>query len=356
MRARFLLALMALAACNKTSAEPATRADVQRPPEKVETAKVEARPMPKKLVLTGSLTPNKTSDLAANAAGKVVEVKVDRGSLVENGQILVRLDARSAALSSEEATANLKVAEEQQRQAQIECARSKKLLDTGAISQAEYDRTSSQCTTSTSSAAAAAARLDMAQKSLSDSYIRAPFAGLIAERYVEVGEYVLAQTKVATLLQIDPLRIELNVPEEDVPLVKLEQKVDFSVSSYADQTFTGTVAYMGPALRGNSRDLLVDALVQNGDHRLRPGMFATARLDLGMVPVAVIPKAAVRDDGTVHHVFAVTDGPQGKQVEDRIAQLGEEAGDSVAVLDGVKTGETVVLHPSDTLSDGARVE
>ena len=345
----FALAV-ALAGCKKSSAEQ--QGPPTRPPVHVETTVVEERPMPRWLTHTGSLVANQQSDLAADATGKVLATEVDRGSIVQKGAVIVKLDARSAALSAREAAANEAVADQNRKLADDECDRSRKLLQSGSISQAEFDRTSSQCKISGMSVAAADARRMMAVKSLGDAYIRAPFAGLIAERYVSVGEYVLPQTKVATLLEIDPLRIQLTVPESSVPQVKLEQHVDFTVSAYVDQTFSGTVRYMGPALRGASRDLLVEAVVANKDGRLRPGMFGTARLDLGESPLPVVPVNAVRTDGSIHRVFVVTD----KQIEERVVQVGETKGDVVAVVDGVKAGERVVVHPAETVSDGLRVE
>ena len=341
---------LSMTGCKKSSAEP--QGPPPRAPIHVETAVVEARPMPRWLTLTGSLVANQQSDLAADATGKVLATTVDRGSIVQKGAVLVKLDSRSAALSAREATANEAVADQNRKLADDECARSRKLLESGSISQAEFDRTSSQCKTSGLSVAAADARRMMAVKSLGDAYIRAPFSGLIAERYVSVGEYVLPQTKVATLLEIDPLRIQLTVPESSVPQVKLEQHVDFTVSAYPDQSFVGTVRYMGPALRGASRDLVVEAVVQNQDGRLRPGMFGTARLDLGESPLPVVPADSIRSDGSVRRLFVVLD----KQIEERVVQVGETKGDVVAIVDGVKPGERVVIHPAETVSDGLRVE
>jgi membrane fusion protein (multidrug efflux system) len=288
----------------------------------------------------------------ADATGKVVATEVERGSIVKKGQVIVRLDARNAALSERETKALAAAAAAQRKLADDECERSKRLLQSGAISQAEYDRSNAQCAQQTSSALAADTRAQMAIKSFGDSMIRAPYAGLIAERYVSVGEYVLPQTKVAALLEIDPLRLQLTVAESAVPLIKLDQHVDFGVTSYPDQKFGGTIRYLGPALRGGSRDLVVEAIVVNEDHRLRPGMFVTARVDLGDKPLPVVPSDSVRTDGTIHRVLVVVD----QLLEERVVQVGETKGDVVAILDGVKVGERVVLHPAESLADGQRAE
>jgi membrane fusion protein (multidrug efflux system) len=252
-----------------------------------------------------------------------------------------------------EATALSDLARSQQKLADAECARSKKLLESGSISQAEYDRTSSSCETSGMSTAAAEARQQLTLKNIGDANIRAPFSGLIAERYVSLGEYVLPQTKVVTLLEIDPLRLQLTVPEAQVSVVSMDQHVDFNTTAYPDQTFGGTVRYMGPALRGNSRDLVVEAVVDNKDKKLRPGMFVTAKLDLGETPLPTIPASCVRDDGVTHRVFVVL--PE-KLLEERLVQVGETKDGRVAIRDGVKPGESIVNNPADNLADGQRVE
>jgi membrane fusion protein, multidrug efflux system len=310
-------------------------------------------PMPHVLTLTGSLVSNQQSDLAADATGKVIATKVDRGSLVHQGDVLIQLDVRQASISAREQTALADVAKAQSQLAAQECDRSKRLLAAGSISQAEFDRTSSSCRVGEMTQAAADARQAQAARTLSDSTIRAPFSGLIAERMVSVGEYVLPQTKVATLLEIDPVRVQLTVPESAVALVKLGQKVDFSVASYENQVFTGTIKFLTPELRGNSRDLVVEASAENKDGRLRPGMFVTARLDLGDSPTPVVSKDSLRADGAVTRAYVVT---KEKVIEERIVQTGETRGDKIAIADGIKEGDLVVLHPAETLSDGQRVE
>jgi membrane fusion protein (multidrug efflux system) len=344
---------LAIAACSRASADSSGPKKSEAPPVKVETVKVSEQPMPHVLTLTGSLVANQQSQLAADATGKVLATRVDRGSLVHQGDILIQLDMRQATISAREQTALADVAKAQSEFAAQECERSKRLLATGAISQAEFDRTSSSCRVGQSSEVAADARLAQAARTLSDSTIRAPFSGLIAERMVSIGEYVQPQTKVALLLEIDPIRVQLTVPESSVSLVKLEQKVDFAVSSYDKESFTGTIKYLTPQLRGSSRDLVVEAIVPNKDGRLRPGMFVTARLDLGESPTVVAPKDALRSDGSITRAFVVT---ADKTIEERIIQVGETRDDKIAVSDGLKSGETIVLHPSETLADGQRAE
>src|SRR5262249_19028312 len=116
--------------------------------------------------------------------------------------------------------------------------------------------------------------------------------------------------------------------------------------------FTGVVHYIGPAVRTTTRDLVFEALVPNKDHLLRPGLFATARLEAGTRTSPVVPRAALKQDGDTTRLFAVVD----KHVEERIVQTGPEQEGMVAVLRGVAAGDTVVLHPGDAVTDGVLVE
>lgn len=308
--------------------------------------------MPKLLTLTGSMIPNEASDVAANASGAVLSTSVERGAFVEKGEVLAKLDARTAALSTAEAMATANAAKANVEIAQAECDRVEKLFKANAISGVEYDKQHAACTSAIWSAKVADARVDLAKKGLGDATVRAPFAGMIAERYVSAGEYVQPASKVARVVSIDPLRLEIVVPEQSVPLVKVGLDVDFKVSAFPDQTFKGAIRYIGPSLRPGSRDLLVEAVVPNGDKKLRPGMFATAKIALGERPAPVIPKAGVRVDGTLRRVFVVV----GDHLEERLVKLGEEKDGVFEVEQGVAAGEKVVTPLTPEVRDGAKVK
>jgi membrane fusion protein, multidrug efflux system len=354
MRSLALLALvLVIPGCHKTDeAAAATRMHEAGAPVHVTTVAVIERPMPEFLTLTGTLRANAESDVAADVSGKVVATSVERGQAVKKGQTIALVDARSAALAATAAEAQSRVAQEQLDQARRDCGRVKHLLDTGAISQAEYDRQTSQCASQQWSAAAADAQQRSASKLLGDSNIRAPFDGYVGERYVSVGQYVQPSTRVASVYASDPLRLELTVPEASVGAVQQDMPVRFTVTAYGDQAFTGNVKYISPNLRESTRDLVIEAVVPNGDLKLKPGMFAVARIALGVKPHTVVPKAALVTDDTGSRVFVVADA----QVQERLVQLGETTGDVVSVVDGLKAGEMVVVQPGPDVRDGAQVD
>ena len=356
---RFVLsALLALAACKheeheqKEPASGSAAAGSAKPaPLHVQTVSVQARPMPRFITLTGSLTADRQSDVAANVSGKVLEVLVDRGSLVRAGGVLAVLDKRSADIVSKEAEANVSLARSNAELAQSNCERADELLRTGALGQAEYDRTMSACETSKSSLAAAEARREAALKSLGDAVIRAPFSGIISERAIDVGEYVQPQSQVVSLLAIDPLRLRISVPERHVATIAQDMEIQLQVSAFPNEWFLGKVRYVGAALREQTRDLLVEATVPNPDGKLRPGMFAVVHLVLPKAPVPAVPETSVRMDGPLARVFVADQG----QLQERIVELGTHDAQWVEIRRGVSSGEAVVSPFSAEAKDGAQV-
>lgn len=347
------LVLVLAAGCKREAkpSAPVRGAEPQSAPIEVKTVAAETRPMPRFITLTGSLVADRESNVAANASGKVLDVPVDRGSLVRAGGVLAVLDKRSASIVSAEAEANVEMARANAALARTNCERADELLQSGALGKAEYDRTMSACETSRSSLAAAEARRDAALKSLGDAIIRAPFAGVVSERTIDVGEYVQPQTQVAHLIAVDPLRLRISVPERHVSAVAKDMQVELRVSAYPDQWFQGKVRYLGAALREQTRDLLVEAIVPNPEHKLRPGMFAVVRLVLPKGPATAVPEASVRMDGQLARVFVA----DADHLQERVVELGASEGPWVEIRKGVDEGEAVVSPFPVEGKDGAEI-
>ena len=346
---RLALALgLAAAGCSRGSAAGATVENAPAARVHVQTALVAEQRVPNVLRLTGVLSSNERTDLAANATGRVIKTFVERGDHVTQGAILAQIDARSAALSRAEAEANATGAASQLKNLRADCERYGALLAKGAISQAEYDKQSTSCLTQASTEEGARVRAAAASQTVADSSIRAPFAGVIAERFVHVGDYVHADTRVVTLLVDDPLRLELTVAEAHIGSVHPGLAVSFETVAVPGRTFSATVKYMGGEVRVATRDLLVEAVTDNRDHALLPGMFVTAELPVGEVTLPVVPATALVHRSDNDSVFAVVDG----RLEERIVELGPKVGDLVAIADGVKTGEPIVVSPPPGAVDG----
>lgn len=318
----------------------------------VQTAIAAEQSVPNLLALTGVLSSNERTDLAANAVGRVVKTFVERGDHVTQGQLLAQLDARSAALSRAEAEANLASAADQLKNVRADCERYASLLAKGAITQQEFDKQATSCQTQAASEQATRVRAAEAVQTVTDSAIRAPFGGIVAERFVHVGDYVHADTRVVTLLVDDPLRLELTVPEANIASVHAGLAVSFETVALPGHVFTATVRFMGGEIREATRDLVVEAVTDNHDHVLLPGMFVTAQLPIGVVKMPVVPADALVHRADNDSVFAVVDG----HLEERVVQLGPKLGTLVAVADGVKPGERVVVSPPQNAADGVQTE
>jgi membrane fusion protein (multidrug efflux system) len=319
-------------------------------PTKVPLVTVQEAQAPEILTLTGTIAADQRSEVTADTQGKVVAVLVERGQRVKAGDPVVRLDVRTASLSAREAQANVESARAQKQLADEECRRAKALLDKGAITRSEYDRQSTQCTSSLQQVSAAQARADMISKSINDGLVRAPFDGVVTEKSVSVGEWVAPGRTLFTLVDDDPLRIELSVPEAQVRSIQKDQKVELNAVAAPDKTYTAKVTRIGGEV-GKSRSLIVEATL-DPQSDLVPGMFAEAHVIVGQTPRPVVPKDAVVKRGRIWHAFVAVKG----ELQDRIVQVdGSPAPGQVAIIQGVNKGDKVVAKVTEQITDGLRV-
>ncbi len=343
----------ACAACSTSSASSAPGdAGAGVPAANVTTSSAKTHPVSQYLLVTGQLRSGRETDLAANASGRVTATKVERGARVKAGEVLATLDVRAAALSAMEARANADRAATSAASAKIECDRVRALVASGALGKAELDRADAQCLASEQAVSAAQARSLLAGQTVGDGVIRAPFDGVIAERYVDVGEFVRQDSKVVTLVDLAALRLHLTVPETHISAVHPGAKVSFTVAGYPGKTFTGALKFVGASVRETTRDIVAEATVEEaGAEVLRPGMFASVRLEAGEQPTPIVPKSAIttRDGRSI--AFVVANG----RLEQRVVQTSEVIGDEIAVVRGVVEGEHVVVSPTDALKNGQRV-
>jgi membrane fusion protein (multidrug efflux system) len=347
-----LLALALAAGCHPPQAD-SRPAPPEAPPMAVKVVASRELKVPRVLTLSGSLIGAEEAEVAAGAAGKVLATYVERGSVVRKGAVLVKLDARAVGAQAQEAAAQLESLKAQQAQATLDCERNDQMFKKGAIAKADYDRGRTSCETTRWSVSAAEARRTLTAEALHDSEIRAPFSGMIVERTITAGEYVRPETKVATLVAVDALRVELTVPEADVTQIRQGMTIDFHTTAGDSATpHQGRIRYVGPSVRKQTRDAVVEALVDNAGHDLRPGMFVTARVALGEQSLPAVPETAVRSEGSLRHVFVAQDG----RIEDRLVQVADARNGQVPILSGLRTGESVVAELTPDVRDGARVK
>jgi RND family efflux transporter MFP subunit len=349
---RLALFLLVAAACKKpTESGPGSAKAPPPPPVKVTTTVAAEAPTPDVIVVTGLIAADQRSDVTADTQGKVINVFIERGQHVKMGQPVVQLDVRSAALGAREAAANLAAARSQKQLADQECERTKSLLDKGAITKSEYDRQMAQCTAAQEQVAAVQARTEMMSKSVADGMVRAPFEGTVSEKMVSPGEWVAPGKPLFTLVDDDPLKIELSVSEIAISKVKKDQRVDVVATAQPDKPIGATVTRLGAEI-GRTRSLIVEATLDKGSE-LVPGMFAEAHIQIGETSRPVLPKDAVAKRGKTWHAFVVT---KNGELEERLVQLGPPPGkDQVSIIQGVAKGEKVVAKVDDKIVDGLRV-
>jgi membrane fusion protein (multidrug efflux system) len=347
------LLLAPLGGCARPARAPAPDPDADVAPVAVKLVAAREVKTPRVLALSGSLIGAEEAQVAAGAAGKVIATYVERGSYVKKGAVLARLDARAVSAQAAQAAADVESLKAQAAQAQVDCERTDRLFAKGAIARADYDKTRTQCQTTKYSVQSAEARKTLTTEALHDTEIRAPFSGLVVERAVTAGEYVRVDSRVATLVNVDSLRVEITVPEADVPLVRQGMQIDFRTAGEAGgRVYHGKIRYVGPAVRQQSRDAIVEAVFDNDAHDLRPGMFVTARLAVGEQSLPAVPAGAVRADGNLRHVYVAIGG----RLEDRLVQAGEAQGAEIPIVSGLKAGEEVVAELTPDVRDGARVK
>jgi RND family efflux transporter MFP subunit len=196
------------------------------------------------------------------------------------------------------------------------------------------------------------ASYDLAVKKLNDAVVRAPIAGVVSDRPVHVGEYISERTPVATIVQVNPLKLRTGVQERYAGVIQPGQTVQFRVESFGDALFEGKVAYVSPSLDETMRTFTVEALVDNRDFRLKPGFFAKGviltKRDEG---VLAVPDAAVSTLAGVSSVYLVQDG----KITQQSITLGVRQNNLWEVVDGLKGNETLAASRLNELATGVSV-
>jgi membrane fusion protein, multidrug efflux system len=335
------------------------RADAGQPGEarpltavKVNTIQVATREVPRLIPLTGTLTAELRTELTANSSGRVVRTFAERGQKVERGALLAQLDVRSVSASAAEAKASLASARTQLEAARAECERYDALIARGAITEQEPAQQTASCKQQLAAVAVSQAHASTASLAVGDGTIRAPFSGVVTERFVSVGDYVQPSSKVVTIVVSNPLRLTLTVPERRFGEIKAGALVTFSPAALPGRAFSGEVKYISGEVRPTTRDIVVEAVVPNADGALLPGMFVEVSLRAGTHPMPVVPKTALFATEQEKSLYAVRD----HHLELRIVKPGVEAGDEVALEEGAKPGELVVINPSSALRDDQPVQ
>jgi membrane fusion protein (multidrug efflux system) len=330
------------------------------PPEVVTSAKVEAALWQSRRSAIGTLVAVHDAVLGAELPGLIREVAFTSGTTVKRGAVMVRLDTTNEEAQLASAKADLELA-----LATLERARA--LRKGGANTPADLEVAEARA--KQTQAAVASIQATIAKKT-----IRAPFDGRVAIKQVERGQVVSPGTPIATLQSVDPIYAEFSLPQQALADLKVGQIATMRVDSFPDRTWRGTVSTVNSQVDSATRNIRIRATFPNQDGLLRPGLFANLEVNASdRHQVLTIPATAVVYAPYGDTVFVLDDadrnpraehkrddqGKAGEQptfaVQPRFVRLGERRGDFVAVVSGLKQGETVVSNGAFKLRKGVRV-
>lgn len=309
----------------------------------------------KTLSLSGTLRAFEMASVKARVAADVREVLVREGEAVKGGQVVVKMDATEYLARVEQARGNLNSARAQLDIATKNRDNNRMLVEKGFISRNAFDNYASQYAAAEAAVEAAKGALDIVQKSLNDTVIRAPISGLVSMRHVQPGEKVSADNKLLDIVDLRRMELEAAVPTSDIANVALGQRVVLRIEGLPEQ-FEGKVVRINPSTQAGSRSVLVYVQIDNPHGLLRAGMFAEAQLVLASKPgVLALPQNAVRKDGNGAYVYVI----EGERLARKpvVTGMNGRSGSEfmTEIQSGLDFGAQIVATDMGSLQPGARV-
>ena len=298
---------------------------------------------------------NYTARVSSPVAGRVVRIGASPGDPMQRRQALAWLDSPEFG----SALADFAKSEADLRQKESVSERARTLFDAGVLARKDLETALTdlrQAHVEHSRAQSRLANLTQGRgRTKGEEFVlRAPIAGVVAERKVNPGNEVRPDAPDPLFVLTDPAHVWviIDLPEKYLGKVSVGQKVLIEVDAYPGRQFTGKIRYVSPALEANQRALTVEAVVANPDRELKPGLFATARIEQPQrTPAVLVPASAVQTTAGTSRVFIVN----GDHVEERIVTVGQTVDSNVEISNGLKAGERVATTNVAQLSDGAKV-
>lgn len=335
-----LLPLSVLTACGGGS-EADSSEPVVAPAERVahvRSLEVQPEQITDLAILSADLLPLRRAILAAEVPGRVEQLSVDVGDRVRKGQILAKIDTRALRQQIAEAEA-LHV------QAVDRFERAERLYEKRSI-------TKEQQIDAVAGRDVAEARLKSAQLALAKSELKAPWAGSVAAKRVEVGDYASPGLPLLELVAVNRLKVRAAASASDVPFLNIGAPVTVRVDVFPREEWHGTVVRLGAELDSDTRTLVVEAEIDNAEGRLRPGLFGRLEVPRRVLPGALlVPLASVVDYESEKILYVVTDGV----AQRRTIELGPTLGERVVIASGLEPGDHVVVSGQQQVADGQKV-
>jgi len=316
------------------------------PPETIAAAVVQPEKWPDSLTAVGSVSADQGVTVAPEISGTVSEIDFESGAEVKQGDLLLRLDT-----ALEEA--QLRASEAQAELARLTAERTQKLLADKTVSQSELDNANAAWKQAEANADAIRATIDK-------KTIRAPFAGRLGIRLVNLGEQLDVGKPIVSLQSLTPVYADFSLPQQDLEKLQTGLKVRVTTDAYPDKKFEGELTAINPALDATTRSVNLRAKFANADQLLRPGMFVNVEVELpGSEDVLVIPSTAVLSAPYGDAVYLIesqtTNGVTSLIVHQKIIRTGRALGDFTSVESGLQVGDHVVSAGLSKLHNGVTV-
>jgi len=326
----------------------AAGASFQMPPTSVTTVVAKREIWPSTLSVIGTAAAIQGVTVSADLPGTVDKIHFESGQAVHEGDILVELDIRQE-------TAQLANIEAQRDLAGIQYGRAAELAKAGVISKSDYDNAASQ-------QKATEAQVNEVKSSIARKTIHAPFTGILGLRQISLGQYLAAGQSIVSLQSVNPIYVNFGVPQQDTPKMKIGRGLVVTSQDLPGVGFKGRITALDSVINEQTRNIQVQATLENPGGRLRPGMYVQVELPLGQSrDVIPLPASAINYAPYGDSVFVVTDikdektGKSYRGVRQQIVKIEGSQGDQVAITSGLNPGDEVVSAGSFRLRNAAPV-
>ncbi len=302
---------------------------------------------------TAEILANRHSNMRSETAGRVVDVVVEAGDRVEEGQVLLRLDVGRPASAAQ--AANAAVAQSQARlaQAERELDRTKRLVQTGGLPEQRLDDAEDAVRLASAARDAARAQARLARRGLTDAVVRAPFSGTVVERTVELGEYVAPGSPLLSLADTSVLKARALLDPREAIDVTVGRTAMVTVYARPGESFSGRVVRVGEVIDPRTRRLPVEIELDDPEGRLRPGLVARFSVQTREPEMVIrVPLDGIFERFGSQHVYVVDGGIARR----RAIVLGSVRAGFAEVAEGIELGETVVIKGVTRVVDGSKVQ
>jgi RND family efflux transporter MFP subunit len=312
-------------------------------------AKKQIRPY---IETTGTLKADEEMTVSSEIDGIVKSIKVEEGSSVGMGTLLVEINQIDYVLDKQRSDAALKQAEANLANVKAEYQRKEALFKEELLTKQQFDDISTRVTLAEADLARAKSALETSAERLSRTKIYSPLKGMVKVKRVSAGDYVRNGSPLLQLIKVDPLKLNFTISEKEIADLKTGQEVDFTVDSFVGKNFKGKVNLLYPHVEERTRTLQAEAIVPNAGRLLKPGLFARATIYTGAQRKAVVaPLTALMYDNSTISLFVV----EGNVAHARTVKTGNKYGEDIEIIEGLKEKEQVVIVGQNNLSEGVKV-